>query len=595
MLRMTDNKELQTRRPAGVRRLRAFRTDQRGIISVMAALSLFLIIAVAAVVIDAGALLLARRSLQSTTDAAALSAAQHLPGGTASAVSDVLTANGYDADSLDLIETGAYTASPTTTVSNRFVPVDAADPSVNAVRVTTKATVATYFTGVLGLSNINTVHATATATQTPSVTFEAGTRLASLDNGLANQLLGGLLGGSLSLSLVDYQALADTKISALSFLDALASEINLSSGSTYGDLLASNVTVGQILNAGITVLQATGEASGSVSGSISALQQLTNQASTGTSINLGNLISASSIANRNIGTIASSSDGGGELNLYGIVAGTARTAGAGQIVNLDTGVTIPVVGSSVKVKLVVGQAKQIATGPVGTSIDTAQVRLAIDLQLANVSLAVPTLGTLVATGIDLPIYVEGASGKATVAAIPCQTDGTMVTLSGQTGAVTLHYGTVTNGGLADLSSSPTVTNATIATVKLVNTSVAQISASGATTVAGGGPTDMDFTQQNIDDHDIKSMGGDDHVFNDNGTGALHTSIALLPGVNLGLLQSLLNASLTPILNSVTSQLDSALVQLDAPIGNLLTTLGLQLGVLDTDVVKAQCGVPVLVN
>lgn len=581
--------------PGRRRGLRAFRDDQRGIISVMAALSLFLVIAVAAVVIDAGALLLARRSLQSTTDAAALSAAQHLPGGTASAVSDVLTANGYSAGALDLIETGAYTADPAKAVSSRFVAVDAADPSVNAVRVTTKATVATYFTSVLGLSNINTVHAVATATQTPAVTFEAGARLASLDNGLANELLGGLLGGNLSLSLVDYQALAGTQISALSFLDALASEINLAAGSTYGDLLASDVTVGQILNAGITVLQATGESSGSISASISALQELTNQAPTGTTVNLGSLLDASSIADRSIGTISSSGSGGADLNLYGIVAATARTTGAGQIVNLDTGITIPVAGSSVKVKLVVGAAKQIATGPVGTSIDTAQVRLAIDLQLANISLAVPTLGTLVATNIDLPIYVEAAQGKATVAAIPCQTDGTMVTLSGQTGAVSLNYGTVTNGGLTTLASSPAVSTANVATVKLLSTSLAQISATGSTTIAAGGPTDMDFTQQNIDDRDIKSMGGDDHVFNDSGPGALHTSIALLPGVNLGLLQSLLNASLTPLLNSVTNQLLAALVQLDAPIGNLLTTLGLQLGVLDTDVVKAQCGVPVLVN
>lgn len=591
---MTENGNTEAGKRPGKRGLYAFRSDESGVISVMAAFSLLLVIAVAAVVLDAGAMLLARRSLQSATDAAALSAAQHLPGGAQSAAADVLSTNGYSTGTLQTVQTGTYTADESKPAASRFV---AGGGQINAVRVTTQTTVAAYFASVLGLGNLNTVHATATATQSPAATFEAGTRLASLNNGLANQVLGGLLGTTLSLSLVDYQSLAGTQINALSFLNALASQINLTSTSTYGDLLASNVTVGQLFAAGINVLKTSGQASGSVSGSISALQQLSNQAPAGTTVNVGSIISAPAIADRSIGGIVSGSDGGATLDLYNVVAATARTAGAGNIINLTTGLTIPVVGSSIQARLVAGQGKQIATGPVGTSINTSQVRLTLDLQLANVSQSVAGLGTLVATSIDLPIYIEAASGTATIKAIPCQ-NSDMVTLTGTSSAVTLKYGTVTTGALSSFSSSPTVTPATIASVKLLSTAVAAISATGSVVVAGHGPEDHQFTQANVTAVTVQSVpsSNDGRLIADNGPGALRTSIALLPGVNLGIiLQPLLNAALSPLLTLVTQQLLSALALLDAPVNSLLTTLGIQLGVLDMDVTQVQCGVPTLVN
>src|SRR5690606_33771020 len=111
------------------------------------------------------------------------------------------------------------------------------------------------FRATLRLGDMTQIETVAVATLNKYVSFSAGTRIASLNGGLANQVRGGLLGTTLNLSLVDYNALAGTNIGALAFLDALAAEVGLDVGSgTYGDLLGTTVTVGDILDAAIDVL-----------------------------------------------------------------------------------------------------------------------------------------------------------------------------------------------------------------------------------------------------------------------------------------------------------------------------------------------------
>ena len=201
---------------------------------------------------------------------------------------------------------------------------------------------------------------------------------------------------------------------------------------------------------------------------------MTSQAPAGTTLKLGSVISAPSLTDRVVGTRSVNSP---FLDLFGIVASTARAAGAGTVLNLDSGITIPLTGSSVQIRLAVGEGMQMATGPVGTSIDTAQVRLAIDLKLADTSVT-QLLSTLTATSIDVPIYLAAAKGNSTIKAIPCTTDQ-MVTLTGTSGAADLQYGTVSDAALSDFSTTPAVTPATIASVKLLGVSVARINACGA--------------------------------------------------------------------------------------------------------------------
>ncbi|MCE9650338.1 MAG: hypothetical protein K8R18_12015 [Parvibaculum sp.] len=546
------------------RQVKSFVADERGIISVMAAFSLVMIIAIAAIVIDAGSLMLTRRGLQAATDAAALSAAQHLDDGTA-AVVEVLAANGYNSGDIDSVETGIYTADEAVPANARFTPAgDPNDPEINAVRVTTSTGSATYFARALGFTGISTVHTQATAATIATASFSAGTRLAELDGGLANQLLGGLLGGTLSLSLIDYQALAQTRIKALSFLDALAVQTGAAAGSSYGDLLDGTVTVGQILNASASVLQdSSSGAEGNISAALIALNTLAGQTSTGATIQLSDLISAPALANRSIGGIVDAGEGGTFLNVFDIVAATARSAGAGQSVNLTGGLP-GIAGANVKVTL--GSASpQVATGPVGTSIHTAQIQIEISVTLANVG--IPPLASV---DVTVPVYIEAAGGIATVGEIPCKPEE-MVAIDGSSGAVAARFGTASSSGPV-----------TIASVKPLIFPAVAIRATSIANIARGTGR-LEFSQTDIDSGEIRSIDGSPsgQLFSD-----LASNLSITAGNTQGLGDSL---------SLIRSAVSGVLGLLGTPVNSLLTTLGLRLGVMDVSVTGAKCGVPVLVG
>lgn len=572
---MTDCfKERKGTRAAGLARF--FVKDESGVISVMAAFSLVMVIAVAAIVIDTGSLMLTRRGLQNATDAAALSAAQHLPSGATAAVVEALQQNGFSQGDIDLVETGIYTPNEATIASKRFVAAsDPSDPGINAVHVITKKQAATYFARALGLNSFSTVHTQATAATIATASFSAGTRLAQLDNGVANKLLGGLLGGNLSLSLIDYQALANTQVTALSFLDALAARANVNAGS-YADLLNTQVTVGQILNASTDVLQnSSSGATGSISGATSALNTLLAQLPSGTTLKLGNMLSAPSIATRTIGSIGNGGDGS-QFELYTLIAAAARTAGTGRQIDINTGLTLPITNTSLQASVAVGAPMaQVVNGPVGASVHTAQVRIKLNLQVASLNL----LGIPLAT-VKLPIYIEAAQGTATIDAIPC-TDNKKVTLQANTGAVTARYGDVSTG-FTNFSSSPAVLSTSIVQILGID-----VYASGTATVAAGNGT-QDFSQTDIDNGTYKSVSASDAgTLFSNLSNALTLSVSGVPALIKGTLNAVL-ALLKPVLSGVVSILAT-------PISNLLTTLGLQLGVMDMTVSGAKCGVPVLVG
>ena len=224
--------------------LRRFGKDESGVISVMGAMMLMLALAVAMIVVDTGALLYAKREQQAATDAAALGAVRQLDNPQAAAEA-IFSLNDYATENVRA--TGIYYVSDASRApAERYFEEGetASDGTVvnanniNAVRVRQLTDSPTYFARLFGFGNMTDIETVAIATLSKHVSFSAGTRVASLDDGIANQVLGGLLGTTLNLSLIDYNALADTNIGALAFLDALAAEVGLDVGSdTYGDLL----------------------------------------------------------------------------------------------------------------------------------------------------------------------------------------------------------------------------------------------------------------------------------------------------------------------------------------------------------------------
>jgi uncharacterized membrane protein len=555
-----------------------FLRDQRGVTSVVTAISLVALMGVAALVIDTGASHFARRDQQAVTDAAAMAAVQN-PASAASIAAGVFTTNGYQAPSLT-VTAGTYSANESLNVANRFA---AAATGINAVRVRASMPRRSYFAGFFGLGD-PTVVTQATAARLPNVSFGAGTRLAALNAGILNSLLAQLWGSSVSLQLIDYQALTSTNIDALKFLNRLATDVNVSG--SYQNLAQANVTTGQLLNALIAVSDtATGS---NASAALLALRSLQAQLPGGTSMLLSNVLDLSPLNGRTIGNIASIDGQGLQLNLMSLLSASARTVSAGRLINVGNALTVPVTNSAVTTRIAVGsQMAQVSAGRVGSSIHTAQVRVAINAVVASVS-----LGSLAGVRVEVPLFLEGASGQATLTALPCTRGGTLAQIAARTGATSLRFGTVSDAALQNFAVPVTPVATPVASVTLLGFPV-QIHPNGNVNVASSGPTTMNFSQADIDAGTVKSAPyGSASPFQTLGAN-FTTSVTI--GGSPGILTNTLNNLIAAVLAPLGPLVASLISPLDAPVNSLLTALGLQLGIIDVRAFDVRCRAPTLVG
>lgn len=244
---------------------------QRGAIGLMAVGVLAFVLMCTLLVVDSGRLYLEKRKLQGVADTAALEAVSR--GGTCLVG---LTAAAYAGQSVvrnsfvvgngnTLVTTcGAIT----TAASGRRV--FAANPAVSsAIQVVVNKTVTTSLAGGIwalvsgsqvSLKTLLTATAVA-ATPTPTLAqLTINSTLASVDSAsasLLNPLFSGLLGGSVNLTLAGWNGLINTNINLLSYLNQLAINLNVAAGN-YTQLLNTNVTASQLIQAAVTVLTANG-------------------------------------------------------------------------------------------------------------------------------------------------------------------------------------------------------------------------------------------------------------------------------------------------------------------------------------------------
>ncbi|RYG18611.1 MAG: hypothetical protein EON96_04590, partial [Caulobacteraceae bacterium] len=185
---------------------RSIWANAHGGVAVISAFGAALACLAAAIAVDLGALALHARKVQGTADLAALAAAQRLDGADAAARTTVA----LNLTNVRVIgtETGRYVPDPARKPADRF---EAGASEIDAARVTVTAKAPVYFSRwLLGRDEVLvTRQATAAAPQTPKAMISLGSRLARLDGGVANQVLSGLLGSQVSLSVMDYRALAD--------------------------------------------------------------------------------------------------------------------------------------------------------------------------------------------------------------------------------------------------------------------------------------------------------------------------------------------------------------------------------------------------
>lgn len=604
---------------------RPYLTDDAGVIAPATAVVMAVLIGMVGLVTDTSVWYAQRRQLQGVTDAAALAGARYATN-TASAraaVVSILTGNGLDATKvLTDVQTGSYCPNIATSVSARFQTAGCPDGSVakTAVKVWTTAS-SPLFLSRFSLSGNRTITTNATAARVNQAGIEAGSGLATLNGGIANAVLSALTGSTVSLTAVQYGALLNTRVDALTFLDALATKLNVTAG-TYSSLLNSNVGVGDLLNAEISVLNQQ-QQTADVSAALAGLILLRGQVSGNQTIAIGKLFDLGLWANTPIGGSGSTSALHAGLNLWQLTTFGLQLANGNNFATIPpSAIGIPNL-ASIKIAATAIEPpvhSYFAFGPEGTTVHTAQVRLKLELQVLNL---VPQLGV----GINVPIYIEAASGDARIDTITCNgspaTDA-VVGVTAHGGVANVYIGAPSDDAMKNFT-APVAASA-IVPVKILNlgvpglltlattTAKAQVSL-GSTTGPG---TALTFVQPSgtvvqpepptttgvIGQPAFAGVVGSPAIraraistgFTSNLLGGLADTLqanvctvgllglCLLPitvtGAALGPLYTILN----PVLNALDSVLDG-----------ILRSLGIQLGYVDVSITGVRCGLPVLVS
>lgn len=553
--------------------LRRFAADQRGNFALMSVVGMTLAISCAALGVDIGSIAADRRKTQSTADLAAIVAASNLTNAT-NAAKAALTSNNVPASALTNIELGTYTADSTIPPQNRFVT-----PAVgiaNAARVTVQTSTPLYFSKFFTGSNAFTIKTQAIAANTQIASFAIGSRLASLNGGLLNGVLGSLLGTTLSLSVMDYQALLNTRIDAFDFLSALSTRIGLTAG-TYESVLNANVKVGDILAAALGAQQSTNGASTATT----ALSTISQAATASTAkITPLSLIDAGPYSDLKVGTKPKIGVG---ISLYDLLQATAGLATGSNQVNTGLNVNLPGL-ANVQLIVQIGERPQgsswVAVGTQGVSVHTAQTRIFLQVKVLNSTSSASTF-----SAVNLPVYVEVGSGTATLNKVSCgypNINTSTVTLGVTPGVVDAWIGNVSAADVKNVTTKPNPGPVTLVDLGLITVTGKAHVGMGNTT-----PVNVDFSYADITAQTKKTVNSTNFTSSLIGSllGDLNITVNVL---GLGIPIPGLGALVGGVLSLATGVLDQLLV-------GVLSTLGVGIGQADVWVNGIRCDGAVLVN
>ncbi|WP_330755269.1 pilus assembly protein TadG-related protein [Burkholderia cepacia] len=476
------------------------RNRQRGSVAVMATIwALVAIIVLGA--IDVGHFYAERRRMQAAADLAALSAVSQIA--TDSTCQAAKTAAGQIANpstnplptgSSVSVSCGIWTA-PQGSGSAQFTWMSG-DPisggqcaglsagtvngqSTNAVCVTVAEPVDGIFRGGV------TIGGSAIAKSVPTDTFTLTTSLATLNGGLANQLLKVLTGSpnALSLQVLDYQGLAQVNLKLAGIL------ANLPVGTTTG-VLNGTVTLGQLANAAVqaaTQQNLVGANLNVLNAIVAAL--CSGSVCGGPQIALGQLVSAA--------TATGTSAVDASVNALGLLSTALQIANGTSSVNIPS-VTVqtptllaPLLNVNVSGSVKLGaNPPSTASGPPGpsncgtsnctTNTSTAQGNIFLNTSISLLSTC-PTGGLVYPGGtcpsgsptplaaVQLPITAYVAPATAGLASVTCSADGTKrATVNVQTGLVAVYLGGSANTPINLNASSGYTQNGSATPITLVS-------------------------------------------------------------------------------------------------------------------------------
>lgn len=564
-------------------------TDRAGNIGTLAAISLPLLVFSIALGVDYGYLTVQQRQLQATADLAAIAAASNVSEAEKAAATyfslnklpvQVSGKNGVvipaetqpqitTATATALVERGRYSADPDIAPEKRF---QSASTDADAARVTMSRR-ADLFIAAMFTPKPPLLSATGSASRTKIAAFSVGTRLASLNDGILNALLGKLLGTNLSLKVMDYRALVDTDISVHPFLKAVATELNLTAA-TYEDVLNAGVTMPQLL--------ASMRAVHGLSGPVNSALRTIEQATAGSKVKLPlsrilNLDPKKGLA------VATGGDWEMAINAMQMISSAAALANGKNQVALNVGAAVPGL-ANVTVTLAIGEppveTPAHRLGAPGSAVRSAQTRLAVEV-------SVDGLAALAGLKIKLPLYVEVAASEAKLADIRClggTTTNANVSVDAVPGIAELAIGKVDPSVLSDFSDEPRVQKA-----KIVDSALLSIDAMAHGEVKNLGRTRLTYTPTEIAARTTKTVSTRDTL-----TSAIRTLLGDLDvDVNIKLLNLSLNTSL--VTQALASSLTTVTPAIDELLYNLLLVVGVRVGEADIRVTDVRCQRPALVQ
>jgi uncharacterized membrane protein len=371
---------------------------------------------------------------------------------------------------------------------------------------------------------------------------------------------------------MDYQALIDAHIDAFDFLNALATRLDLT-GVTYDSLLSGDVKVADIVAAVLSAQQAANglnAATTALSNISLALAGLT------TAIVPGKLIDVGPYAAMTVGTKPKT---GVSASVFDLLSATGAIANGTNQIAASANLGLPGI-ASVSVTATIGEHPQGASwmtvGTEGASVNTAQTRVLVSIEL---------LGSGAVPAVNLPLYVEIASGTATLDAVSCgrpDVGTSSVTLGVAPGVVDAWIGNVSAADMTNFISKPDPGAATLVNLGAVTVTGRAHAGMGNTT-----PASVSFSYADITAQTKKTVSTTD--FTSSLTASLLGELSLKVNVGpLGLPIPGLGPTVTGIIGGATMSIDQVLAQ-------VLATLGVGIGQADVWVSGIRCDGAVLVN
>ncbi|MEJ1164204.1 TadG family pilus assembly protein [Variovorax sp. CCNWLW186] len=353
------------------------------VITAIIALSLLVIVLVG---VELGYMFFLKRELQKTADLAALAGAQALEDESCTTATAAAIANAarnlppaMAALGADSVVCGHWDPSSRPTAPH-FGPPESGQ-RFNAVRVTISRTPALLLAGIPGNEPRPIGVDALAARKHPLAALNIRSTLVSVDSTqspLLNAVFGGLLGGSLNLDAVGWNGLINTELNLLSFLDELALQLGVGAGK-YDEVLATDVSVGTLVQAMINALQRSGSAAQVAIDALNLIRTAANAAPAQPPLKLGDLLGVQA------GTDAAGLDT--SIQLFQLLQGVVQAANGKNGLAAD----VNLAGLTASVKVIeppqvsaIGDpalAKLNPTGPDQIFVRTAQVRTFISIAM----------------------------------------------------------------------------------------------------------------------------------------------------------------------------------------------------------------------